>query len=272
MGCGPGEVTDRCVRSGCQHPGASDTSVLVASGATWSDRGVQTSLALARAQLRHGWRNLAGIVVLVALIGGLVLGGLAGAQRTRTAVDRMIEQNEVSDVLVNPDKGDESVLDFDLVAALPMVAEFSRVHGVGAWPSGEITIDNLFTAPFTLATDGQRPRGLRSSRPVRGPGARPGLGRRGVRRSHPCGRRGARTSVTPSASRLFPPEVLGADVRLVRGRRVRPGAGHAERAGRGHDRRPSRRRDRQRPRGHRRRRRVRTAGTVDRAGAVRAVG
>lgn len=53
---------------------------------------MQTSLALARAQLRHGWRSLAGIVVLVALIGGLVLAGFAGAQRTRTAVDRMIEQ------------------------------------------------------------------------------------------------------------------------------------------------------------------------------------
>ena len=139
---------------GCQHPTAGDTSVLVASGVTWSDRGVQTSFALARAQLRHGWRSLAGIVVLVALIGGLVLAGLAGAQRTRTAVDRMIEQNEVSDVTVNPDMGDESVLDFDLVAALPMVAEFSRVHGVATWPSGEITLDNLFTAPFTMATDG----------------------------------------------------------------------------------------------------------------------
>ncbi len=140
---------------GCQHPVASDTSVLVGSEATWSDRGVQTSLALARTQLRHGWRSLVGIVVLVGLIGGLVLGGLAGAQRTRSAVDRMIEQNEVSDVLVNPDQGDESALDFDLVANMPMVANFSRVHGVGAWPLGEITFDNLFTAPFTLSTDGR---------------------------------------------------------------------------------------------------------------------
>ncbi len=90
---------------GCQHPTVSDTSVLVANAVTWSDRGVQTSLALARAQLRHGWRSLAGIVVLVALIGGLVLAGLAGAQRTRTAVDRMIEQNEVSDVARQPRQG-----------------------------------------------------------------------------------------------------------------------------------------------------------------------
>ncbi len=139
---------------GCQHPCGSDTSVLVETGATWSDRGVQTSLALARAQLRHGWRNLAGIVVLVALIGGLVLGGLAGAQRTRTAVARMIDQNEVSDVAINPDRGDDSALDYALVAALPMVAEFSRVHGVATFPSGEITFDNLYSALFAFATDG----------------------------------------------------------------------------------------------------------------------
>lgn len=140
---------------GCQHPIARDTSVLVARGSTWSDRGVQTSLALARTELRHGWRNLVGIVVLVALIGGLVLGGLAGAQRTRTAVDRMIEQNEVSDVLINPNDGDDSVLDYALVASLPMVAEFSQFYGVATWPSGEITPDNVDDGLFVGATDGR---------------------------------------------------------------------------------------------------------------------
>lgn len=142
-------------RSGCQHPGQSDASVLVDRTASWSDHGVQTSLALARAQLRHGWRNLIGIVLLVALIGGLVLGGLAGAQRTRTAVDRMIAQNEASDVLVNPDNGDDSALDFDQVAALPMVAAFSRVHGVALFGQGPFTADNLFSTPLVLATDGR---------------------------------------------------------------------------------------------------------------------
>ena len=116
---------------------------------------MHTSLALARAQLRHGWRTLTGIVVLVALIGGLVLAGLAGAERTRTAVDRMIDRQEASDVLINPDLGDESALDFDEVAALPMVADFSRVHGVRLYPEGPFTLDNLFSGPFTLATDGR---------------------------------------------------------------------------------------------------------------------
>ena len=140
--------------TGCQHPDESDASVLVTEPETWSDRLVHTAFALARAQLRHGWRNLIGIVVLVALIGGLVLAGLAGAQRTRSAVDRMIDQQDVSDVLVNPDLGDESALDFDEVAALPMVADFSRVHGVGLYGEGPFTLDNLFSGPLTLATDG----------------------------------------------------------------------------------------------------------------------
>jgi len=142
-------------RTGCQHPDGSGASVLVVLRFAWSDQQVHTSLALARAQLRHGWRNLVGIVLLVALIGGLVLVGLAGAQRTRTAVDRMIDRQEVSDVLINPDLGDESALDFDKVAALPMVAAFSRVHGVGAFGEGPFTADNLFSGPLTLATDGK---------------------------------------------------------------------------------------------------------------------
>ena len=193
---------------GCQHPTECDTSVLVGGRATWSDRGVETSVALARAQLRHGWRNLIGIVVLVALIGGLVLAGLAGAQRTRTAVDRMIAENEVSDVAVNPDKGDESVLDFDRVAALPMVAEFSRLHGVGTWPTGAITLDNLFSAPFTLAGDGHAH--VDFDRPVLSEGRVPDSGSLDeayVDRTYAT-TAGLHVGDTVSF-RVFPPEVLG---------------------------------------------------------------
>lgn len=167
-----------------------------------------TSLALARAELRHGWRNLIGIVVLVALIGALVLGGLAGAQRTRTAVDRMIEQNEVSDVAVNPDEGDESALDFDRVAALPMVAEFSRTHGVATWPTGEITLDNLSSAPFTMASDGHVH--VDFDRPVLSEGAVPdpdSLDEAYIDRTYAT-TAGLHVGDTVSF-RVFPPEVLG---------------------------------------------------------------
>ncbi len=91
--------------------------------------------------------------MLVALIGALVLAGLAGAQRTRTAVDRMIESNEIADVLVNPEQGDESGLDFDEIATLPMVENFSRVQGVANLLPGDATADNVFTGPLTLAID-----------------------------------------------------------------------------------------------------------------------
>ena len=83
---------------------------------------------IAAAQLRHGWRNLVGIAVLVALVGGLALAGLAGAIRTSTAVDRFIESRETADIAVNPDDGDDSALDFSAVAALPMVEELSLIH------------------------------------------------------------------------------------------------------------------------------------------------
>ena len=93
---------------------------------------MRIAFILAAAQLRSGWRSLVGLVVLVGLAGGLVLAGLAGASRTASAVDRMINATDAADVLVNPDDGDESALDFDKVAALTMVEEFSRVHGVNA--------------------------------------------------------------------------------------------------------------------------------------------
>jgi hypothetical protein len=117
---------------------------------------VRTPLALAAAQLRRGRRGLLGVTLLVALVGGVALAGFAGAQRTSTAVDRMIDDTEAADVLINPDRGDESELDFDAVAALPMVAEFSRGHGVALVQAGPVSsLDEFFSAPFTLAKDGR---------------------------------------------------------------------------------------------------------------------
>ncbi len=147
----------------CQHHSVRDTTVLVATAVTWSDHQVRTAILLARAQLRRGWRNLVGLSLLVGLVGGLVLGGLAGAQRTRTAVDRMIVSQQSFDVSINPESGDQSALDFDEVAALPMVRDFSRVHGVLSFPV-EITADNIFSAPFILATDGAL--GIDFDRPI----------------------------------------------------------------------------------------------------------
>ena len=146
-------------------------------GARWFDRVVRTALIVAAAQLRHGWRSLVGIAVLVGLAGGLVLAGLAGASRTASAVDRMIDATDAADVLVNPNNGDScltgtrsrqpcSVLNFDDVAALPVVAEFSRVHGVIVVVNqGSLnSFDDIFMGPFAIATDGRA--GFTFDRPV----------------------------------------------------------------------------------------------------------
>ena len=67
----------------------------------------------------------------------------------------MIEATEAGHVNVNPDAGDESSLDLDEVAALPMVAEYSRVHGVNLFGPGPYeSLDDLFTGPMVASHDG----------------------------------------------------------------------------------------------------------------------
>lgn len=116
---------------------------------------MRTSLTLARAQLTRGWKSLIGLTTLITLVGGLVLAGAAGAQRTRTAVDRMIVATDAADVLINPDAGDDSALDFDTVAALPSVAALSKIQGVAVFrPPPYASIEDMFGASSILASDG----------------------------------------------------------------------------------------------------------------------
>ena len=119
-------------------------------------------------------------------------------------------------------------------AALPMVAEFSRVHGVGTWPSGEITLDNLFTAPFTLATDGHvlvdfdRP--VLSEGPVPDPES---LDEVYVDRTYAT-TAGLHVGDTVSVP-VFPPELLGAAFALFEAGEFDAGGGNAEHARRRQD-------------------------------------
>ena len=147
------------VVSGASTPARGVASVLVRSAFLWSDRVVRTAVILAAAQLRNGWRSLIGIVVLVGLAGGLVLAGLAGASRTASAVDRMIEATDAADALINPNDGDASALDFEKVAALPMVADFSRVHGVLVIvnTAGATSLEELLLPGTVFASDGGAP-------------------------------------------------------------------------------------------------------------------
>lgn len=85
-----------------------------------------------RAEARHRWAAWLAVTVLIGLIGGMVLGALAGARRTHTAYDRLVADTEAWDVLVNPNLGIESAIGPDDVAALPQAAEVSALDGVAA--------------------------------------------------------------------------------------------------------------------------------------------
>lgn len=104
---------------------------------------------LLRFQLRARWRAMAGIVVLLGLVGGVALGAVAGARRTATAYDRMLEQASPYDVLVNPDEGSESALTPGDIAELPGVTAVGTLLGVPVLPvdaDGEPNLDGFTVA------------------------------------------------------------------------------------------------------------------------------
>jgi len=116
---------------------------------------LRTGLQLARIQLRRGWVKLAGIALLVGLAGGLVLASAAGAARTFTAVDRMVDYTQPHHVLAVPDAGIGSELDFEAIRALPMVEDASRADGILMLPAGGISsVAQLDKGPSAMAVDG----------------------------------------------------------------------------------------------------------------------
>ena len=93
-------------------------------------------IVCARSELRRRLVGTLVLVLLVGVIGGVVLAAAAGARRTSSAFERMLTAVHAADVLVNPDAGVDSNLDFDAVAGLPGVEEAGAVVGVLALPVG----------------------------------------------------------------------------------------------------------------------------------------
>jgi len=93
---------------------------------------VTVILAHLRAEARRRWPAWLAVVLLVGVVGGLVLGALAGARRTHTAYDRLVEDTEAWDALINPDMGADSALTAADVAELPGVRDVGTLDGVGA--------------------------------------------------------------------------------------------------------------------------------------------
>jgi hypothetical protein len=98
-----------------------------------------------RAGLRQDWRGLVVLALIVALIGGVALGALAGARRTDTAVSRFQQY-------AGPTEGDVSAdpRTMDKIAALPGVAYTGRAGFMLAFP---VTGDGrLAAAPGQVGT------------------------------------------------------------------------------------------------------------------------
>lgn len=92
-----------------------------------------------RADLRARWRSWVGIALVAGIAGGLTTAAAAGARRTDTAYDRLVEYTRPPDVVVyNYQDEGLAVLDPEAVEALPQVAEATRVNifFVEATPGG----------------------------------------------------------------------------------------------------------------------------------------
>jgi hypothetical protein len=109
---------------------------------------------LVRTQLRRGWRSYVGLALLIGLAGGLVIAGFAGARRNATAFDRMVRATNGWDVLVNPDRGNDSSLTMEQIRALPQVAVAGRVDGVLVIPADITDIGQAMSSAPSLAGDG----------------------------------------------------------------------------------------------------------------------
>ena len=78
-----------------------------------------------RADLRARWRAIAGLAVLLGLIGGVVLTAAAGAHRTDTAYPRLLQWANAAQVDVIPTSNGAATAYFAALGRLPQVASIS---------------------------------------------------------------------------------------------------------------------------------------------------
>lgn len=84
-----------------------------------------------RAEIRSRWRATLALALLIAVTTGGVFAAAAGARRTSSAFERLLERSRASDVLVNPDLGSDSKVTFASIAGSPEVADAAYVDGMG---------------------------------------------------------------------------------------------------------------------------------------------
>ena len=100
-----------------------------------------------RASLRRRWRGLAGIVVLLGLIGGLSLFALAGARRTQSAYPRFLRSTNPSTMaVVVGDLAGGGREALELNARLPEVVQAKAyfAFNVAPWVDGQPDLEQIF--------------------------------------------------------------------------------------------------------------------------------
>ena len=106
-----------------------------------------------RAELRHGWRALVVIAVLVGLSGGAAMASLAAARRTDTAFERMRSATDAWDIEINPNNGGASRLSLEKLRKLPGVERIGRVDGLALYVSLAKSVPDAFNLPPVIVSD-----------------------------------------------------------------------------------------------------------------------
>jgi ABC-type lipoprotein release transport system permease subunit len=89
-----------------------------------------------RVASRARWVGWVAIGLLAGVVAGVVMVAVAGARRTSSSLQRVVVDERVADVLVNPNSGALTAAQWRRLEQLPEVAEFARVEAAAAVPIG----------------------------------------------------------------------------------------------------------------------------------------
>ena len=113
-------------------------------------------LALLRATRRSGARGLVGLALIIGMAGGAVLTGVEAYRRTDSAFDRLVDDTEAWDVLVNPDSRQPAAPSGPRMSPpFRWSSNFARADGLSLSPRTIDSIDDLDSGPTFFASDGQ---------------------------------------------------------------------------------------------------------------------
>ena len=117
----------------------------------------------ARSDVRHRWRSILVMGLVIGLAGGVVLASFAGARRTHSAFDRLRTETRAGDLSVNISPVSPRFA--AQIGNLPGVESWAQVAGLAAWPS-------TGHAPIGAALDGRFGRDVDRARLIAGRRAR----------------------------------------------------------------------------------------------------